>query len=195
MAKIKSACVYCGSTMGVDPTFKASAEHLGRLMAEHDIKLVFGGGRVGIMGAISTACMEAGGHVTGVMTEFLNEYEGGHDGITELHVVESMHERKHMMFQLSDAFIIFPGGLGTLDEAFEIMTWKQVGLHAKQVVFVNIKDYWTPLLEGGLEKMISENFVREEDRKLFKIANTIEDVIPAINEKPHLAEGFVSKWG
>ena len=131
MTKMNSICVYCGSSNTVDQRYKDVAVELGTLLAKKDITLIFGGGGVGLMGLISDACLKAGGRAVGVMTEFLFEYEGTRREITELHVVKSMHERKCKMFDLSDGFIILPGGFGTLDEAFEILTWRQVGLHNK----------------------------------------------------------------
>ena len=195
MDYISSACVYCGSSPHVPDTFKKAATDLGMLLARHHIRLVYGGGKTGLMGLVAKAALENKGHVLGYMTTFLHGYEGGYEDITDFHLVESMHERKQHMFEASDSFIILPGGLGTLDEAFEVMTWKQVGLHDKQIIIVDIDGYWSTLFESVFDHMIKNGFVREADRDLFTLVKDVEGVIDALDHKKDRDKNFVAKWG
>ena len=192
---IRSACVYCGSSPHVPEIFKQAAIDLGTLLARHNIRLVYGGGKTGLMGLVAQSALENKGHVLGYMTTFLHGYEGGYQEITEFHLVESMHERKQRMFEASDSFIILPGGLGTLDEAFEVMTWKQVGLHDKQIIIVDIEGYWSTLFENFLNHMIQNGFVREADLALFTLVKSVEEVINALDHKKERDKNFVAKWG
>ena len=197
MTNIKSACVYCGSSKGLDEKYQSAARDLGKALAKNNIKMVYGGGKTGLMGATATACMNAGGYVMGIVTEYLDQFEGGHDSISELHRVKTMHERKLKMFRNSDAFIAMPGGLGTLDETFEVLTWRQIGLHKKCVVFLNIDGYWDKLFEL-IDSMISQGFMREVDKNIFKIANNVDEIINLLTcpteENDLSEEDFVSKW-
>ncbi len=195
MDYISSACVYCGSSVHIPDVFKQAAIDLGALLARHKIRLVYGGGKTGLMGLMAQSALENNGHVLGYMTKFLHGYEGGYQEISELHIVESMHERKQHMFEKSDSFIILPGGLGTLDETFEIMTWKQVGLHDKQIIIVDIEGYWSTLFDTFLEHMIKNGFVREADRDLFTLVRSVDEVIDALEHKKERDKNFVSKWG
>lgn len=172
MPIIKSLCVYCGSAQGNSPTFAAAARELGSSMAERDIGLVYGGARIGIMGAVADAVMRGGGRAIGVIPQHLQESEVGHHGITELKVVDSMHTRKKLMFDISDAFAVLPGGLGTLDEFFEILTWRQLALHDKPVALVNIEGYWDPLL-GLVDQVIGRGFARDTVRQHYSVVNSI----------------------
>ena len=183
MSTPKSICVYCGAAKGDDPAHRAAAERLGKLMAESGIRLVFGGGRIGMMGIIADAVMSNGGEVIGVIPEHLHDIEVGHDGLTELHVVDSMHTRKNKMFELSDAFVVMPGGLGTMDETFEIITWRQLGLHDKPVILVNNNKYWEPF-RALVQHIIDNGYARENCIDLFTIVDGIDDVIPAIENAP-----------
>ena len=195
MHQIRSLCVYCGSSKSPKESYAKAAEKMGQLLAENGIRLVYGGGDVGLMGIVAQACIKNGGYAIGVMTEFLMRYEGLPDDLSELHVVQSMHERKQKMFELSDGFIILPGGLGTLDETFEVLTWRQVGLHGKSVVFVDVDGYWAPLLDTLLPHMIREGFVRSADENLLGRVKSVEEVIPAFQKTPYANTDFVSKWG
>jgi len=146
--RISSICVYCGSQPGHDPAFRQAAQVLGRTMAEHGIDLVYGGGTKGLMGAVAEAVLSNGGKVIGIIPEFLMDKEASRQDLgqlSELHVTSDMHERKHMMFERSDAFVTLPGGIGTLEEIVEIMTWAQLGRHTKPMVLANINGFWNPL--------------------------------------------------
>lgn len=186
MAAIGSVCVYCGSSMGAGPRYREVARALGRALAAHGIRLVFGGGGIGLMGEVADAVMAAGGQAIGVIPDLLQKREKGHRGITDLRVVASMHERKNLMFELSDAFVILPGGFGTLDEAFEMLTWRQLGMHDKPILFLNMDGYWDPL-NRLVDHFIREGFVRESGRRLFTMVTRVEDVIPALVREPSTA--------
>ncbi len=190
MANLTSLSVYCGSYAGAKPAYREAARALGSLLAENGIRLVFGGGDIGLMGAAADAALAAGGEVIGVIPGHLKEREVGHLGVTTLHVVGTMHERKERMFALSDACAILPGGLGTLDEALEVLTWKQLGLHAKPIVVVDVAGYWKPFL-ALIEQVIAERFATEAARGLYSVVDSIEEVIPTIRAapEPHLPEG------
>ena len=186
MAAIGSVCVYCGSSMGARPRYREVARALGRALAAHGIRLVFGGGAIGLMGQVADAVMAEGGQAIGVIPELLQKREKGHRGITELRVVGSMHARKNLMFELSDAFVILPGGFGTLDEAFEMLTWRQLNMHDKPILFLNMDGYWDPL-NDLVDHFIREGFVPESGRRLFAMVTRVEDVIPTLIREPSLA--------
>ena len=183
MATIASVCVYCGSSLGVNPRHGEAARRLGTQLASHGIRLVYGGGRIGLMGQVADAVLAGGGEVIGVIPEHLQVLEKGHHGVTDLRVVASMHERKNLMFELSDAFVILPGGFGTLDEAFEMLTWRQLQLHDKPILFLNIDGYWTPFGEL-VDQVIAEGFARDSSRRLFAVVDRVEDVIPTLLRQP-----------
>ena len=181
---IRSVCVYCGASERIDQRYKDIAIELGQALAKADITLVFGGGRVGLMGVISTACLQAGGRVIGIMPDFLYEREGTHENLTELHIVKTMHERKQKMFEYADAFVILPGGFGTLDEAFEIITWQQVGLHNKPIIWFNAFNYWLNLLNLQINHMIEEGFVQPKDYHIFDQAQSVSEIIKLLTHVP-----------
>ncbi len=183
MASIASVCVYCGSSLGKNPRYAEAARLLGAELARHRIRLVYGGGRIGLMGQMADAALAAGGQVIGVIPEHLQVREKGHHGVTELRIVASMHERKNLMFELSDAFVVLPGGFGTLDEAFEILTWRQLRLHDKPILFLNVEGYWTPFSKL-VDQFIAEGFARESSRRLFVMVSAVEDVIPTLLRQP-----------
>lgn len=168
---IRSICVFCGSRHGSNPAYAEAARELGRLMAERGIRLVYGGGRVGLMGEVADAVMAGGGQVIGVIPSLLVTKEVEHRGLTQLHEVGSMHERKALMEQLSDAFIVLPGGFGTLDEACEILTWAQLGLHAKPLGLINTAGYYD-LLTAFLDHAQDEDFISATNRQLVKVEAT-----------------------
>jgi uncharacterized protein (TIGR00730 family) len=162
---MKSACVFCGSSPGKRPAYSEAARSLGRHLAARSVRLVFGGGRVGLMGVVADAVLEAGGAVTGVIPKALATRELAHDGLTDLRVVSTMHERKALMAELSDAFIALPGGLGTLEEFCEIVTWAQLGIHQKPCGLLDVEGYFAPLLLQ-LDHAVAESFVRPQHRAL-----------------------------
>lgn len=193
MSDIRSICVYCGSSLRVADRFQQAAERLGRLIGGRGLQLVYGGGRVGLMGIVANATLDAGGHVVGIIPAHIQALEVEHTGLTELHVVDSMHTRKRMMVERSDAFVVLPGGFGTLDETFEIMTWKQLGLHDKPVVIVDEGDYWQPLL-GLIDHMIDAGFARPEHRKLYRLVRDVDQVFEALAMAPEPVIEPQSKW-
>lgn len=177
MSELRSLCVFCGSRLGADPAYEAEARRLGRLLAESSVRLVYGAGSTGIMGAVADACLGAGGHVIGVVPGFLVDREVAHDDLSERIVVPDMHTRKARMFELSDAFCVLPGGIGTLEEAFEMATWKQLGRHGKPLLVLNVNGYWDELL-ALVDKTISGGFADESTRALWTPLRTVEDVLP-----------------
>lgn len=162
-----AVCVYCGSSDGVDPKYLNAAKELGRSLAREGFQLVYGGSSVGLMGCLADAALEAGGRAIGIRPNWLFKNEPPHIGLTELHEVGSMHERKHLMFDLSDAFVVLPGGLGTLDELFEVVSWAQLGLHTKPIIAVDIDRFWAPLFEMILQAQRS-GFIASRDACLIK---------------------------
>ncbi|RLQ87615.1 TIGR00730 family Rossman fold protein [Notoacmeibacter ruber] len=178
----RSICVYCGSSDGVDPSFVELAYQLGESIGSSNCNLVFGGGLRGLMGAVARGTKAAGGHVTGIIPQFLLDREQG-DGDTSLfdeyHVVETMHQRKHMLFDKSDAFVAMPGGLGTLEEIVEIMTWAQLGRHQKPMVFASFKDFWKPM-ESLLSHMSTAGFIHSASRVEPITVHRVEDVVTAV---------------
>lgn len=181
MSELKSVCVFCGSSPGARPAYMDSARSLGRALAENGVDLVFGAGGVGVMGAVSQACLEAGGRVTGIIPEHLTRIEAPLSDLSECIVVPDMHTRKRKMFERSDAFVVLPGGFGTMDETFEILTWRQLGLHDKPVIVADIEGYWKPFLSFA-ESMVTEGFIRPTNMDLFRVVERVEDILPAVRE-------------
>jgi hypothetical protein len=179
MMKINSVCVYCGASTEVDPAFKDGAARLGKILAKEKARLVYGGGRVGLMGIVASAAFTNGGEVTGIIPEHIQDKEIRNTDVTELFVVDSMHTRKRMMVEKSDAFVVLPGGFGTLDETFEILTWKYLGLHDKPVVFVNTRNFYAPLM-GMIDHMVESGFTPFWQRNMFQIVDTPEEVMPVL---------------
>jgi uncharacterized protein (TIGR00730 family) len=164
-------CVFCGSSPGANPAYRSAAETLGHELAGRGWGLVYGGGKVGIMGAVADATLAADGEVVGVIPQALMQKELGHTGITKLEVVSSMHERKKRMADLADGFVALPGGLGTLEEIFETLTWAQLGIHSKPCAFLNVEGYYDPLLEF-LDRSVGERFVRAAHREMVLVENS-----------------------
>jgi uncharacterized protein (TIGR00730 family) len=191
VTKLKRVCVFCGSSFGARPAYRAAAEELGRLLAEHGIGLVYGGGCVGLMGALADACMSAGGEVIGVIPESLLRREVGHRGVSKLHVVETMHERKALMADLADAFIALPGGYGTLEEFCEVVTWSQLGIQQKPCGLLNIEKYWDGLL-AVLDHAVDEEFVRPENSELVLVASTPQGMLHRLSE--WAGPEHIEKW-
>lgn len=172
---MRRLCIFCGSSAGKRPAYRAAAEAVGRLLAERDIELVYGGGNVGLMGVVADACLDAGGRVIGVIPEALvgREFEGrtvDHRGLTSLEVVDSMHTRKARMAELADGFIALPGGFGTFEEFCEVLTWAQLGFHAKPCGLLNVAGYYAPLL-GLFDQAVAEGFLRTENRRMVLAAD------------------------
>ncbi|HEX5211321.1 MAG TPA: TIGR00730 family Rossman fold protein, partial [Pseudolabrys sp.] len=179
--KIRKICVYCGSGPGTDPAFVAAARAFGKTLAENDIGLVFGGGAVGIMGEVAQAVRAHGGEVTGIIPEFLVAREHATKGAKELIVTRDMHERKRKMFELADAFVALPGGVGTLEEIVEQMTWAQLGRHKKPILLANIKGFWQPLC-ALLDHMKALEFIRNDLNFDLLIADKVEDILPMLRK-------------
>ena len=173
---VSSICVYGGARPGDDPAHREAAASLGKSMAAKGIRLVFGGGSVGLMGVVADAVLAAGGHVTGVIPTFLDGREITHRGVTELLLVASMHERKQLMFERADAFIALPGGFGTLDELFEMITWRQLGRHEKPIVLLDVKGFYAPLV-AHIEGSIRAGFVAPDLRRLYGVAASVEEAL------------------
>lgn len=178
---IGAVCVYCGSGKGNDPAYAEAAQILGASLAKHDIALVYGGGGLGLMGEVARATLEAGGRVTGIIPEFLTEREHMLKEVTDLIVTPDMHARKKLMFERSDAFVALPGGIGTLEELVEQLTWSQLGQHKKPIVVANIHDFWSPFLKL-LAHMRGEAFIRAGLEVSFGVVESAEDIVPALIE-------------
>ena len=183
-------CVFCGSSSGIDPLYSRAAVELGELLASGRHGLVYGGGDVGLMGVVADAALSRGGHVTGVMTDQLLTEEVAHPGLSTLEIASSMHERKARMAELSDAVIVLPGGFGTYDEAFEILTWNQLGLVAKPIVFCNVGGFFEPLFEL-IERATSAGFIHNGHRTL---AQRAADPAEALHRALAPAPAFFRKW-
>lgn len=181
MKSINSLCVFCGSRAGSDPAFSAAAEQLGRSLAARGVRLIYGGGSIGLMGIVMQAVLDNGGQVTGVIPAFLMRREVGNPDLTELIVVDSMHERKRRMFELADAFAVLPGGLGSLDEAIEIITWRQLGLHSKPIAVLSVEDYWASF-EMLMEQAIARGFADAGIRTLFTVTGDVESMLTVLEE-------------
>jgi uncharacterized protein (TIGR00730 family) len=190
MKDLESICIYCGSSSGSRPEYRETAIALGGFLAGEGIRVVYGGGNVGLMGAVADGALDAGGEVIGVIPEALEEKELAHNGLTELHAVASMHERKTMMAELSDAFIALPGGIGTLEEIFEVYTWTQLGFHEKPCAFLNVAGYFDPLLEF-LDRTVDQGFLKKEHLDCLLTGTDYRELIERIrNWKP----GSFYKW-
>jgi uncharacterized protein (TIGR00730 family) len=175
---VKSICIYCGSAAGSDPAFLEEAVRAGTLIAQQGLTLVYGGGRVGLMGAVADAALAAGGQVVGVMPADLVSQEIGHTALTELHVVNSMHERKWKMAELADGFLCLPGGPGTFEEIFEQWTWALLGFHAKPCGFVNVNGYYEPL-RAAVDNMVAKGFLAAQYGEMLVYADTTAQALDA----------------
>ncbi|MCI5043146.1 MAG: TIGR00730 family Rossman fold protein [Aquisalinus sp.] len=181
MTRLKSLCVYCGSKMGDQPVFANAAKRLGEQMAAQQVRLVYGGGKLGLMGTVAGAARDGGGDVFGIIPKFLVDMEGILEGVDH-EIVETMHERKMMMFEQSEAICTLPGGIGTLEEIIEVLSWARLDLHRKPVVLLNIEGFWSPLVEL-LNHIIDRGFASEELRHDIVVVEKPEDVIPAVEER------------
>jgi uncharacterized protein (TIGR00730 family) len=179
MNKIRTICVYCGSSAGTNPRFVAAAAAFGKVLAENGIRLVYGGGSTGLMGAVANGVLDHGGNVTGIIPEFLNTRERMLTRVQELVITPDMHERKRLMFERSDAFVALPGGVGTLEELVEQMTWQQLGRHSKPILLANIENFWEPLL-ALMTHMRATQFIRPGMTVEVLKAERVEDILPRI---------------
>ncbi len=173
---IKSVCVYCGSRLGNKDLYQKQAEELGQRIAAAELSLVYGAGSVGLMGVVARAAQNNGADVVGIIPEHLDDIEITQPGLAELHVTDDMHQRKKMMFERSDAFIVLPGGLGTLDETLEMMTWAQLSLHSKPIILVNTNGYWSPLVEL-VSHVVGDGFASPENADLLTVVTSPAEAI------------------
>lgn len=176
---IQSICVFCGASQGHNTAFRAAAAELGRSFANNKIQLIYGGGGSGLMGIIADNALDAKGNVTGVIPDYLQDRELGHQKLTNLEVVNSMHERKRRMFDLADGIVVLPGGVGTLEEALEVITWKQLGMHNKPIVILNIQKYWQKL-DDLVANTIDEGFAAPPTRDLYELIDNPDEVLPTL---------------
>ncbi|WP_130859243.1 TIGR00730 family Rossman fold protein [Gracilibacillus phocaeensis] len=187
---VQAITVYCGSSAGTDAIYMEEARKLGILMAEQQITLVYGGSNVGCMGAVADGVLERGGKAIGVLPQKLKSVEIAHDSLTELHIVDTMHERKALMSNLADGFIALPGGTGTLEEWFEVFTWQQIGYHQKPCALLNVNHYYDPIITL-FDHMIEQGFVRPEFKELVLLEDQPE---PLLNQLKHYQGKYINKW-
>lgn len=187
---MKSVTVFCGSSAGSDDIYRSEAERLGKALAEQSIKLIYGGAKVGLMGVVANAVLEAGGEVIGVLPRFLRSKEIAHDGLTDLILVESMHDRKTKMHQLSDGVIALPGGYGTLEELFEMLTWAQLGLHKKPIGLLNVNGYFDALIVL-VQNMVDKGFLKTVNQKMLLSSSDIAVLLQVMND---YVAPEVGKW-
>ncbi|HXA25907.1 MAG TPA: TIGR00730 family Rossman fold protein [Acetobacteraceae bacterium] len=192
MPHIHSVAVFCGSRAGNDPAYRAAAQALGQGLAEAGIRLVYGGGRIGLMGIMADAALAAGGAVLGVIPEFLTRREVAHESITELVVTDSMHSRKQRMFEAADAFISLPGGLGTLDETIEIITWRQLRLHAKPILICDVAGSAAPFL-ATIEAAVEADFALPETQRLYEVLESVRDVLQRLSHLHRVASSEAAR--
>ena len=183
---IQSVCVFCASSAGARPAYVEHARQFGTLLAQAGLTLVYGGGKLGLMGAVADASLQAGGKVIGVIPQLLLDREVGHRGLHDLHIVDDMHQRKKMMSDLSDAFVTLPGGAGTLEELFEVYTWAQLGYHAKPMALLNTENYFTPLL-STLRHAAAEGFLRPAYLELLQVADDPLQLLTFLQQVPTTA--------
>ncbi len=193
MQEIKSVCVYCGSSSRSELIYQKAAFELGKSLADAGIQLVYGGGQLGLMGLVADGVMNHGGRAIGFITKNLEHVEGGHSHLSELHVVDSMHTRKLKMSENADAFVILPGGFGTLDELFEILTWRQLEIHDKPLIIANINGYWDPL-KILIHSVVEHRFARPMDEKLLIFVTSIDEIIPLLRQLPDPQVDVTSKY-
>lgn len=189
---MKNILVYCGASVGFDEIYKNTAIAAGKLLVEKNKTLVYGAGSVGIMGIIADAVLDNGGEVIGVIPSFMEKFEVQHKGLTQIHIVETMHQRKQLMAEISDAVVALPGGWGTLDELFEILTWKQLGLHQMPVGLLNVNGFYDPLIEM-IHKMVKEGFLKQSNFDMLMIDDNLESLLNRM-EQAEYPDFPVGKW-
>ena len=187
---MKSVCVYCGANAGADPIYQQAAAALGKRLAGDGLRLIYGGGNTGLMGAVANGVLDAGGQVTGVIPQHLVDWEVAHKGLTSLEVVDSMHERKSRMFDLADGFVALPGGFGTLEEVFEMLTWRQLNIGQKPIAFLNVNGYYSPLM-AMIEHMVAEKFLHADQRHDLWFGDDIDQMLTWMD---NYAPGDAGKW-
>ena len=176
---MKTICIYCASSTKIKPSYFEATARLSKLLAEAKLSIVYGGGSLGLMGQLADSMLEAGGKITGIIPRFMCDVEWNHNGLTELVLVETMHERKEKMAMMADAVVALPGGCGTLEELLEVITWKRLGLFPKPIVIVNLEGYFDALIIM-LDRAVDEHFMRDEHRNMWEVVDTPEEVLPAI---------------
>lgn len=189
---MNAICVYCGSSDAIHPEFKLAGRLMGRVLAENGIRLIYGGGKTGIMGAVADGALEAGGEVVGVIITSMNTPALAHTGLTRLEVTDTIHERKARMYDLADGYIALPGGFGTLDELFETLTWGQIGIHQKPVGLLNTRDFFAPL-NALLDHATAEGFIFPEHRQMICLAETPQALLACMDSHQHPTEA-VKRW-
>jgi uncharacterized protein (TIGR00730 family) len=184
MNYIRRVCVYCGSGPGADPAFVAGARAFGKILAQNRIRLIYGGGSIGLMGAVATSVLDAGGEVTGIIPEFLKERELALQRVQEMIVTPNLHQRKQLMFDMADAFVALPGGIGTLEELVEQLTWAQLGRHRKPILLANINGFWEPLM-ALLRHMTDLKFIRSGLSVRYIVVDRIDEILPKLEDALH----------
>ncbi|EMY4797615.1 TIGR00730 family Rossman fold protein [Bacillus cereus group sp. BceL296] len=187
---MNSICVFCGSNFGESEEYKNTAEKLGEFLGKKNTTLIYGGGKVGLMGSVANSALQAGGNVVGIIPEFLRDKEIAHQGLTDLIVVDSMHSRKQKMSELADGFIVLPGGYGTYEEMFEVLSWGQIGIHKKPVGLINVDGFFDPLLKM-LQHTVDKGFARPENLNLILSSTNIEELFAQMKDYNHV---IVNKW-
>jgi hypothetical protein len=191
MAEVRSLCVLCGSREGADTAYRKAANDLGALIARRGTRLIYGGGAIGLMGVLANSVLSRGGAVVGVIPDFLMKWEVGHVALSDLVITRTMHDRKTRMFEMADGFVVLPGGLGTLDEAFEIITWKQLRLHDKPIVVLDVGGYWDALV-ALIDRVVASGFASPAVTGLFTVVDSPEKVFPALEVAPAAEKGALT---
>jgi hypothetical protein len=191
MAEVRSLCVLCGSREGADTAYRKAANDLGALIARRGTRLIYGGGAIGLMGVLANSDLSRGGAVVGVIPDFLMKWEVGHVALSDLVITRTMHDRKTRMFEMADGFVVLPGGLGTLDEAFEIITWKQLRLHDKPIVVLDVGGYWDALV-ALIDRVVASGFASPAVTGLFTVVDSPEKVFPALEVAPAAEKGALT---
>ncbi len=187
---MKKITVFCGSSSGQDDAFTNQAYALGKYMGENSIDLIYGGAKIGLMGSVADGALDHNGHVTGILPHFLKDMEVAHEGLSTLTLVETMHERKQMMSELGDGVIALPGGFGTIEELFEMLTWAQLGLHQKPIALLNTNGFYNPLITF-IDSMVTSGFLKGIDQEMIIVSNSIPDIIEKLSNYTSSIEG---KW-
>ena len=189
---MRAVCVYCGSAEATRPDFNLAGRQMGRILAENGIRLIFGGGKTGVMGAVADGALEAGGEVFGVIVESMNTPALAHYGLTRLEVTPTIHERKARMYELAEGYIALPGGFGTFDELFETITWGQIGIHQKPIGLLNMLGYYDPLIQM-MDRAVAEGFIFHEHRKMLSIAADPQELLEQMRKHEHPVDA-VKRW-